>query len=77
MNPNRPKVNENGRYSIKQTHTELGIDRGTLYKYTHVTNELPCDYRQEGGRLRKFYLGRDILQFWDSKTGKYDTSPNY
>lgn len=68
MNDQRPKVTENGRYTIKQTHTELGIDRNTLYKYTHVTCEIPCNYRIVGGKKRKFYNGRDILRFWDSKT---------
>lgn len=67
MSPNRPTVLETGRYSIKQTHTELGIDRNTLYKYTHVTCEITCSYRIVGGRKRKFYSGREILRFWDSK----------
>lgn len=67
MNHQRPNVSETGRYTIKQTAEELQIDRNTLYKYTHVTGEIQCSYRKIGGRLRKFYLGADIINFWEGR----------
>ena len=67
MTTERPKVTLTGRYSVMQTCAELGISRDSLRKYTEVTQEIKCGWRTIGGRLRKFYLGSEILRFFDSK----------
>ena len=56
-----PKVNPNGRYPIGEAAKLLGIDRGTLRRYTNQ-REIKCGY----GRLnkRKFYYGHEIIRFW-------------
>lgn len=69
MTTERPKVTDMGRYSITQTAAILKIDRGSLRKYTHDTCEINCYYRTIAGKERKYYLGRDILKFWDGRSG--------
>lgn len=66
MNTTMPNVEPNGRYDSNQTSEYLGIHRDTLYKYTHVTKDIECGYRHVGGRKRKFYLGSEILRFWNA-----------
>ncbi|MCH5319766.1 MAG: helix-turn-helix domain-containing protein [Paramuribaculum sp.] len=67
MNPEQPQVALTSRYSIKDTCRLLGIHRDTLYKYTHTTNEIKCGWRESGGRKKKFYLGSEILRFWNKQ----------
>ncbi len=67
MTSERPKVAETGRYSINQTCDLLGISRDTLRKYTDETFEIKCCWRILGGIRRKYYLGSEILRFFDSK----------
>lgn len=64
MNAEEPKVALTGRYSINETSAILGINRDTLFKYTHETSEIKCGWRRVGGRLRKYYLGSEILRYW-------------
>lgn len=59
-----PNVSLSGRYSINETCDLLGIHRDSLYKYTHETCEIKCGWRKIGGRLRKYYLGSEILRYW-------------
>jgi predicted site-specific integrase-resolvase len=60
-----PAVRLDGRYSIKETCVHLGIHRDTLRKYTD-TGEIRCRLRQ-GGKT-KFYLGSEIMKFWQRNT---------
>lgn len=67
MKAEEPKVILNGRYSINETCKLLGICRDTLYRYTHDTCEIKCGIVERGGRIRKFYLGKEILRFWSNQ----------
>ncbi len=60
----RPNVSENGRYTISETCKLLGICRDSLRKYTNE-GLIRCGFRQCYNH--KFYLGRDILIFWDNQ----------
>ncbi len=64
MKAEKPNVSSDARYSIKETCKILGIHRDTLYRYTHVTCEIKCGVVNRGGKIRKFYCGREILRFW-------------
>ena len=61
MTLKRPQVEEENRYSVKQTCSLLGICRDSLSKYTNE-GRIPR-YRHASGRY--FYLGQDILAFFD------------
>lgn len=61
----QPDVRRDGRYSIGDTCRHLGINRDTLRKYTDL-GEIRCRLRQ-GGK-KKFYLGAEILRFWNTNT---------
>lgn len=59
-----PQVAANGRYSVSQTCTALGIHRNTLFKYTEA-GLIKCGFRRESAR--KFYLGSEIVRFWKAQ----------
>jgi predicted site-specific integrase-resolvase len=61
----QPNVSKDGRYCIKDTCRHLGIHRQTLRKYTDM-GIIKCRLRQ-GGKT-KFYLGSEILRFWNLNT---------
>lgn len=61
----QPNVKRDGRYSIKDTCKHLGLHRDTLRKYTDL-GEIRCRLRQ-GGK-KKFYLGSEIIRFWNLNT---------
>lgn len=61
MTFNRPNVQEDHRYSLKETCFHLGICRDSLLKYTNE-GRIPR-YTHSTGRY--FYFGRDILAFYD------------
>ena len=66
LSPTQPNVHLEGRYSIGETMKFLGIkSRHTLRKYT-ANGEIKSRPRQ-GGRTR-FYLGSEILRFWQKNT---------
>lgn len=56
-----PRVTADGRYSVSQTCTALGIHRNTLRKYTDQ-GMIKCGFRRE--TARKFYKGSEIVRFW-------------
>lgn len=56
-----PVVAQEGRYSVTQTCTALGIHRNTLRKYTEQ-GLIKCGFRRE--TARKFYKGSEIVRFW-------------
>ena len=56
-----PQVQADGRYTVSQTCTVLGIHRKTLSKYTEA-GLIKCGYRRE--TARKFYKGSEIVRFW-------------
>jgi predicted site-specific integrase-resolvase len=60
-----PEVRRDGRYSIKETCLHLGIHRDTLRKYTD-SGAIRCRLRQDG--KKKFYLGAEIIKFWEKFT---------
>lgn len=66
MTAEEPSVAMTGRYSINETCVLLGVSRDSLYKYTHVTNEIKCGWRRIGGKLRKYYLGSEIKRYWNA-----------
>lgn len=57
----RPNVESDGRYTVTQTCSILGIHRNSLRKYTDaglincIFNSICC---------RKLYEGKEILRFW-------------
>ena len=58
----KPNVNPAGRYSIKQTHTALGISRSTLQQWEkkgYINSHL-----HKAG-FRRFYTGLDIIKCWN------------
>ncbi len=57
----QPNVIEQERYSVKETCYHLGICRDTLSKYTSA-GKIPR-YTHISGR--QFYLGKDILAFFE------------
>ena len=59
-----PQVALNGRYSIVETCSLLGIHRDTLRSYTDTERIIKCGFRKIGNRLVKYYLGCEILRFW-------------
>ena len=59
-----PRVALNGRYSIGETCSLLGIHRDTLRSYTDTERIIKCGFRKIGNRLVKYYLGCEILRFW-------------
>ena len=59
-----PQVALNGRYSIGETCSLLGIHRDTLRSYTDTERIIKCGFRKIGNRLVKYYLGCEILRFW-------------
>lgn len=63
--PTQPDVKLDGRYGISDTCRHLGIHRHTLRKYTEL-GEIKFRLRQ-GGKT-KFYLGSEILKFWNRNT---------
>ena len=73
MTFSRPNVKEDERYSVKETCYHLGICRDSLAKYTKEGRL--TRYRHTSGRY--FYLGRDILAFFDSidNPGEHIPSP--
>lgn len=65
LSPNPPAVRLDGRYCIKDTCAFLGIHRHTLRKKTEQ-GMIKCRLRQ-GGKTY-FYLGSEILRFWNLNT---------
>jgi DNA-binding transcriptional MerR regulator len=66
LSTTQPDVKLDGRYSIGETCRHLGIkSRHTLRKYTEL-GEIKSRPRQ-GGKTR-FYLGSEILRFWQKNT---------
>ena len=61
INPEKPSVAIDGRYTVMQTCAALGIHRGTLARYTERGAIRPIYRRVDG---RKVYLGRDIIRLW-------------
>jgi len=57
----RPSVALNGRYTVTQTCSVLGIHRGTLLRYTERGIIKPVFRRVDG---RKVFIGRDIIKLW-------------
>ena len=55
-----PRVAADGRYSVSQTCTALGIHRNTLHRYTEL-GLIKCGFRRE--TARKFYKGSEIVRF--------------
>ena len=62
MTFSRPNVKDGERYSVKETCYHLGVCRDSLSKYTNE-GRIPR-YRHASGRY--FYLGQDILAFFDN-----------
>ena len=58
----QPIVKLNGRYTVTETCNLLGIHRNTLRRYTR-SGRIKLGVRKS--TARKFYLGSDILNFWN------------
>ena len=56
-----PKCADDGRYSVMQTCSLLGITRNTLEKY-RTLNLIRAGFRKATGR--KYYIGKDIKKLW-------------
>lgn len=65
LTPIQPNANPRGRYSIGDTCKLLGIHRNTLRNYTEQ-GLIKSRLRQNG--KRSFYLGSEILRFWEVNT---------
>jgi len=60
----QPNVSLDGRYSIAETCKLLGVHRNTLMNYTR-DGKIICGFRRVN--FRKFYLGREIVRFWNAQ----------
>lgn len=60
----KPKVELDGRYTVGETCSHLGIYRTTLQRYTEQ-KLIKCGFRKSSAR--KFYLGREIVRFWEAQ----------
>lgn len=60
----RPKVESDGRYTVTQTCSILGIHRNSLRKYTDA-GLINCEFNKIC--YRKLYQGKEILRFWDAQ----------
>lgn len=56
-----PDLPENGRYSITEAATILGIHRDTLRKHTEAGF---IKFGLRRNNMRKFYLGKEINRYW-------------
>ena len=56
-----PEVNPTSRYSVTETCRLLGIHKNSLRKYT-ITGRIKAGTRMS--TAKKFYLGSEILKFW-------------
>ena len=59
----RPNIQKDGHYNVTETCKHLGINKDTLRKYTSMGW---IKHHIQMGTCRKFYLGADILQFFDA-----------
>lgn len=57
-------IKPTARYSIKETCNLLGIHRNSLLNYTN-NGLIKCGFNKN--TMHKFYLGMDIVKFWNSK----------
>ena len=57
----RPVVKPKGRYTTGETAQLLGIHRNTLLQYA---KEGSIRYSISKRTMRKYYLGLEILRFW-------------
>ena len=60
----QPNVRPNARYSVTETCTLLGIHRNTLRRYT-MKGRIRIGIRKS--TARKFYLGSEIINFWNKQ----------
>lgn len=58
----KPKVNLQGRYSVREVCTILGISRETLRRKT-LGGIIPVYYRK--ANMRPYYIGSDIIAYWN------------
>jgi predicted site-specific integrase-resolvase len=65
LTPDRPNAKLDGRYCINETCAMLGMTRQTLLKYSD-SGEIRYRLRQNG--KKKFYLGSEIIKFWERNT---------
>lgn len=63
----KPVCDPEARYSITQTCELLGIHRDTLRDYTDKKYLIKCGLRRLGNKVKKYYLGSEILRFWQSQ----------
>ena len=56
-----PDLPENGRYSVLETASILGIHRDTLRRHAEA-GLIKFGLRRTN--MRKFYLGREINRYW-------------
>ena len=61
MNSSQPDVRMDGRYSVNETASLLGISRRTLQRYTEG-RIIKCGRWKANNR--PFYTGREILRVW-------------
>lgn len=61
MTNERPKVERDGRYSIKDTASLLSVSTMTIRRHTKA-GLLACEKWPHNGRT--FYTGKEILRYW-------------
>ena len=59
-----PLVSRNTRYTIDETCCLLGIHRHTLRRYS---KQGKIKFGIRGADSCKFYLGKEILRFWNAQ----------
>lgn len=64
ITPTRPKVEENGYYTLSATAAALGMHRNSILNYT-TRGLLHPEFRPE--TARKVYRGSEIIRFWLSR----------
>lgn len=61
MTPTEPKCYDEGRYSVTEACSLLGIHRTTLERYRKA-NLIKAGFRRTTSR--KFYLGSELKKLW-------------
>lgn len=64
MSTSEPSVSDNGRYSIGEAASILGIHRNTLRAHTEQ-GLIKCGFRRQN--MRRFYTGMELKKYWKSQ----------
>ena len=62
MTPERPKINNDGKYSVTQAAQLLAVHRVTIWRYVHAGKLRPYLH---SANSRTRFLGKDLMRLWE------------